>query len=88
MKKGPTLEIFEYEPFKQRDSLPCVNGQGFGHLAFHVDSVEEMLDELLKYGGEQIGELTSKEYEGIGTLTVVYARDPEGNIIEIQNWRK
>ena len=26
--------------------------------------------------------------KNIGLLTVVYAEDPEGNFIEIQNWKK
>lgn len=30
----------------------------------------------------------NKEYEDLGLLTVVYAKDPEGNFIEIQNWQK
>ena len=26
--------------------------------------------------------------EGVGNITLVYARDPEGNIIEIQKWEQ
>ena len=33
------------------------------------------------------GELVEKDIPGIGTIKVIYAKDPEGNIIEIQNWR-
>ncbi len=25
--------------------------------------------------------------EDVGTITYVHARDPEGNLIELQNWR-
>jgi hypothetical protein len=35
-----------------------------------------------------LGEIVEKDYEGLGRLTAVYARDPEGNILEIQNWGK
>lgn len=59
-----------------------------GHIAFEVESVEDILDKLLKFGGTQLGELIKRDYAGIGLLTMVYTRDPEGNIIEIQNWRK
>jgi len=31
-------------------------------------------------------EIIDAEIEGVGKITVVYARDPEGNIIEIQKW--
>lgn len=85
---GPTLEIFEYQPDKLRNHPPQLNQQGFTHLAFHVDSVPEALEKLIENGGYQFGELIVKEYEQLGTLTVVYAEDPEGNFIELQNWKK
>ena len=85
---GPTLEIFEYQSSNLRNSPPEINGQGFGHIAFEVDSVEDVLTNLLEHGGSPLGEVIKREYEGIGTLTMVYARDPEGNIIEIQNWQR
>jgi Lactoylglutathione lyase and related lyases len=85
---GPTLEIFQYKPDNLHDVLPAINGQGFGHIAFEVDSVEEVLNQLLAHGGSKVGELVKNQYPGKGWLTMIYARDPEGNIIEIQNWEK
>ena len=87
-ENGPTLEIFGYEPSDLSDSKPMLNRQGLGHLAFHVESVEAVLSQLLAYGGEQLGGLIRRDYGELGVLTAVYARDPEGNIIEIQNWQK
>ncbi|MDP9726241.1 hypothetical protein J2W44_005350 [Priestia aryabhattai] len=29
-----------------------------------------------------------KKYRDIGIITIIFAKDPEGNLIEIQNWRK
>jgi len=83
---GPTLEIFEYEPDSLRDLPNKINHQGFGHIAFHADSVEDVLNRLIEHGGKPLGEVVTRKYEGIGTLTVVHAADPEGNFIEIQNW--
>lgn len=85
---GPTLEIFEYQPSSLRNQMNRINNQGFRHIAFHVDSVEDILGRLIEHGGKQLGEIIKKEYEGIGILTVVYAEDPEGNFIEIQNWSR
>jgi predicted enzyme related to lactoylglutathione lyase len=85
---GPTLEIFQYEPEKIRNNTTYINKQGYTHLAFHVDDVEKVLTKLLEHGGKKYGELVKKEYDTIGTLTVIYAEDPEGNIIEIQKWEK
>ncbi|WP_170233423.1 hypothetical protein [Sporomusa termitida] len=53
-----------------------------------MDFVEITLKRIIEHGGEQLGELVSRDYGELGTLTVVYACDPEGNIIEIQNWQR
>lgn len=84
---GPTLEIFGYNEMLEKSSAPLINDQGFGHIAFHVSNVEDTLKRLIDKGGKQYGELIEKEIKGIGIIKAVYARDPEGNIIEIQNWR-
>lgn len=85
--QGPTLEIFEYDPALERNK-PCINRQGFGHIAFHVDAVEELACKLVEHGGRIVGQIIRQDYEGIGLLTAFYAEDPEGNFIEVQNWSK
>ena len=82
----PTLEIFSYENNIENDSK--VNSLGLSHIAFEVDDVYEALTRLRHEGGTIVGEIVSKKYDGIGTATFVYARDIEGNIIEIQSWEK
>ncbi|MEG3070570.1 MAG: hypothetical protein HQP61_00455 [Peptococcaceae bacterium] len=44
-------------------------------------------NKLLENGGGKVGKIVEKKITGAGLLTVVYARDPEGNIIEIQSWK-
>jgi predicted enzyme related to lactoylglutathione lyase len=83
---GPTLEIFQYEPENHREGIQPINAQGFGHIAFHVDDVEKVLGKLIDCGGKQRGDLVKRHYSSIGLLTVVYAEDPEGNIVELQTW--
>jgi predicted enzyme related to lactoylglutathione lyase len=83
---GPTLEIFEFEPKNLRSNESMINEQGFRHIAFHVDIVEEVVEKLIKNGGKILSKIINKDYEEIGILTAVYAQDPEGNFIEIQNW--
>ena len=39
-------------------------------------------------GGGSVGETIVTQYSDGRELTVVYARDPEGNIIELQSWRQ
>jgi catechol 2,3-dioxygenase-like lactoylglutathione lyase family enzyme len=83
---GPTLEIFEYEPGLDAPE-PRPNRRGLGHLAFAVDDVPEALRELTAAGGRALGEVATTQVPGAGRLTFTYARDPEGNVIELQCWR-
>jgi catechol 2,3-dioxygenase-like lactoylglutathione lyase family enzyme len=83
---GPTLEIFGYDSVIP-STAPGVNASGFTHLAFAVDDVASMLALVLAHGGSQIGELVENRYADGRILTVVYAKDPEGNILELQSWR-
>ena len=82
---GPTLEIFSYDQLIER-GLPAANQSGFAHIAFGVDDVDEALQAVITAGGSAVGQMATKEVDGIGTLRVVYARDPEGNIVELQKW--
>lgn len=84
---GPTLEIFQYNRTNESSEAPAINKEGFSHIAFLVEDVRYFYDRLLANGGSTLGELLEKEMEGVGVLTVIYARDPEGNIIEIQSWK-
>jgi predicted enzyme related to lactoylglutathione lyase len=87
-ENGPTLEIFEYTPSSSGNCEKMINARGFGHIAFHVNSVEKTAEKLIQHGGSLLGEIVRKEYADYSILTVVYASDPDGNFIEIQNWEK
>jgi glyoxylase I family protein len=82
---GPTLEIFGYDE-SVAQTEPTANRLGFGHIAFQVDDVAATLEKLLAAGGSRLGEIADTDIEGAGRLRVVYARDPEGNVLELQAW--
>jgi predicted enzyme related to lactoylglutathione lyase len=84
--EGPTLEIFQYSHSEGRPATRA-NREGFGHIAFEVDDVAGALQEVLSHGGSAVGKVVSRDVPGVGLLTFVYASDPEGNIIELQNWK-
>jgi len=63
-----------------------VNHCGFGHIAFAVDDVDQALQAVIAAGGGVVGKIATTELPGVGVLRVVYARDPEGNIVELQKW--
>jgi lactoylglutathione lyase len=82
---GPTLEIFRYDELVRR-GMPAVNECGFAHIAFAVDDVDQALHAVIAAGGDAVGKIATTKVKGLGGLRVVYARDPEGNIIELQKW--
>ena len=82
---GPTLEIFSYDELVERGA-PVANQCGFAHIAFAVDDVDQALEAVIAAGGGVVGKIASNEVDGVGLLRVVYARDPEGNIVELQKW--
>ena len=82
---GPTLEIFTYDAVLSSSS-GRINAAGFAHLAFEVDDVPAALKRVLACGGGTVGDLVRKTYADGRTICVVYATDPEGNILELQSW--
>ena len=85
-ENGPTLEIFQYDAMQEKPSPPLANRQGFGHIAFLVDDVASIREEILARGGRDIGQISETDVTGVGHLTFIYMTDPEENILEIQNW--
>jgi len=84
-ERGPTLEIFEYS--RNDPTLPpSLFRPGFAHVAFEVPDVPAKRQEILQWGGRDVGELVTIDIAGAGRLTLVYMTDPEGNIVELQRW--
>ena len=85
--QGPTLEIFQYNHEKDKPET-AINRPGFAHIAFAVDDVETARDAVVKAGGGVVGDLVTLDVPGAGKVTFVYVTDPEGNIIELQQWTR
>ncbi|SHH55304.1 Catechol 2,3-dioxygenase [Sporobacter termitidis DSM 10068] len=81
----PTLEIFTYG-----ETIPsagtAINRCGLAHIAFAVDDVAKTLRALLDAGGGAVGTMETATYPDGRKLDIVYATDPEGNIVEILKW--
>jgi catechol 2,3-dioxygenase-like lactoylglutathione lyase family enzyme len=82
---GPTLEIFQFD-FELEKPVPAVNRPGYGHIAFAVDDVDSARRAVIEAGGSDVGKLVSTEIPGAGQIRFVYMADPEGNVIELQQW--
>ncbi len=88
-ENGPTLEIFEYIPTAMKDLHNYINKPGFGHIAFHVDDVQHLINKTIEHEGSIHGQIVENKYPELDSiLTVAYVMDPEDNFIELQNWRK
>jgi catechol 2,3-dioxygenase-like lactoylglutathione lyase family enzyme len=86
-EQGPTLEIFSYTRMEEK-LTPLANRKGFGHIAFTVDNVDNIVKKVIQHKGSLLGKIAKSNIPGVGELTFVYCLDPEGNIIEIQSWKK
>ncbi len=79
---GPFLEILEYRQGADR-RMSEVNEPGYGHLAFEVPDLMATVARVLECGGQLQGKTTN-----FGTETephlIVYVRDPEGNLLELE----
>jgi len=82
---GPTLEIFSYDDMPV-GRVMAPNTPGLAHLAFAVDDVAAVTQAFLSHGGSLVGESIVRDIPGVGRLFCVYARDPEGNMVELQRW--
>jgi catechol 2,3-dioxygenase-like lactoylglutathione lyase family enzyme len=86
-ENGPTLEVFTYADTIENKQI-MANYKGFTHIAFEVEDVTLTYNLALQNGAIPLGDITEREISGVGFLTFVYLRDPEGNIVEIQSWEK
>ncbi len=78
----PFLEIHQHKTTHSR-GLPKVNEPGYGHLSFQIENLDDILSKIIRAGGSQIGQTTN-----FGTsekpYLIAYARDPEGNVLELE----
>jgi predicted enzyme related to lactoylglutathione lyase len=82
---GPTLEIFQYTPEGEK-TVKGIHTPGISHIAFSVSDVNAALERVIEKGGSPLGETVNVRITDAGEITFVYAKDPEGNIIELQKW--
>ncbi len=83
--EGPFLEIHQYKETRDRP-WQHVNEPGYAHVAFEVEDIRTIRDEIIRAGGHNQGDITE-----LGTvdarILAVYMRDPEGNVIELEEFR-
>ena len=82
---GPTLEIYSFGAMPDGEAGP-VTRPGLRHIAFGVPSVADARDAVIAAGGGVVGDVVKLRTTDGRFVTLVYATDPEGNILELQSW--
>lgn len=81
-QEKPFLELLEYKSSTNRPE-PRVDELGLSHLSFEVKDIETTMTNIFETGGSPLGEITN-----FGTtdnpFLIVYVRDCEGNILELE----
>jgi len=81
---GPTLEIYQYD--EMLDGVgSAANRPGWGHIAFQVPDVHAALETVVANGGGSGTVVTLTTTDG-RHVTWCYASDPDGNLVELQQW--
>ncbi|HCC02730.1 MAG TPA: hypothetical protein DHW78_08600 [Ruminococcaceae bacterium] len=71
------------KPYPQKSTVLAL-----AHIAFEVGNVKATLKEVINAGGNSIGEVVAAAYPDGLEAVFVYAQNPEGNIIELQSWKR
>ncbi|OEH86267.1 hypothetical protein BHU72_11330 [Desulfuribacillus stibiiarsenatis] len=79
------IEMFQFEKKMDRcDELSIANYPGFRHIALIVENLGEAYASLKSKGIEFVSEpICMKEPPSVAGFRFVYFKDPEGNIIEL-----
>ena len=75
---GTRVELVEYDPEGGEAVADSVNDRGAKHLGFGVDDVEAFYDGL----PDDVETVSEPQTSSTGT-TILFLRDPEGNLIEV-----
>ncbi len=75
------LEIFEYSSPAPRVEGPLApNDRGYTHFAVDTDDIEADFIKLQQAGMTFV----KNEYGDMGEIKAIYGKDPDGNVIELQ----
>lgn len=90
---GPPIELLRYRtpPGKRPSDLGAANTPGIRHVAFRVSDLDAAVAALARAGIELISDVqavpTSQVQFGDRQKRIVYCRDPEGNLLELCEYR-
>lgn len=80
------IELTQYLTHPQEESGYNVYDVGYRHIALIVENIEECYKEIIDYGLSAISEPVFIERKDGKKLKFFYFRDPEGNILEFNEF--
>ena len=91
---GPRIELIQYlsPPGERPDALSVSNTHGIRHIAFKVDDIDSIVARLRGAGVTFFSEVqtvpdSQVTYAGGIRKRLVYFQDPEGNLLELCEYR-
>jgi catechol 2,3-dioxygenase-like lactoylglutathione lyase family enzyme len=95
LPQGPRIELIQYERpamGKERDEQAPPNAHGIRHIAFRVSDIDALVQRLATAGVKFFSDVQTVPseqvtYVGGARKRLVYFRDPEGNILELCEYR-
>ena len=90
---GPRIELIRYHsPPAPPHTVQPPNARGIRHIAFRVDDIDTMVERLTQGGVKFFSEVqnvpdSQVTYAGGVRKRLVYFRDPEGNVLELCEYR-
>jgi glyoxylase I family protein len=90
---GPRVELIQYKPAGANPAhLSESNTRGIRHLAFRVDNIDEIFARLRSAGVKFLSDVqqvpdSQVTYAGGVRKRLVYFHDPEGNLLELCEYR-
>jgi len=94
LPSGPRVELLRYQsPIAGRpEGLGAANTPGTRHFAFRVDDIDAAVERLRRAGVQFMSEVqtvpdSQVNYAGGVRKRLVYFRDPEGNLLEICEYK-
>jgi catechol 2,3-dioxygenase-like lactoylglutathione lyase family enzyme len=93
--EGPRVELIRYQspPGRRPAGVGKSNAPGLRHLAFRVSDIDEIVARLHMAGVRFISDVrtmpaTQVQYAGGAHKRLVYFHDPEGNLLELCDYKK
>ena len=82
MGNGHALELMQYVVPPSAQGQTARNDLGASHLAFYVEGIDQLYDDLGQKGMQFINPPASLTEEGRLVRKALYAQDPDGNWLE------